>query len=175
MKKALLVIALVASSVALVAQDTKNPVSSTVKDIMSRQEKNLTAAAEEMPADKYGFKPTDQQISFGHLMMHSAESNNHLCALISDTPAPKTEELKDTDGKDKLVAALKASFDFCNSALAKVDDSKLGDTVELFGGRKGPRVAAMFSLTGGWADHYGAAAIYLRLNGLLPPTAQPKK
>jgi hypothetical protein len=175
MKKALVVIALVASSVALVAQDTKNPVSSTVKDIMARQQKNLTAAAEEMPADKYGFKPTDQQISFAHLMMHTTEANNVLCATISDSPAPKTEEVKETDGKDKLVAALKASFDFCNSALAKVDDSKLGDTVELFGGRKAPRAAAMFSLTGGWADHYGTAAIYLRLNGMLPPTAQPKK
>jgi len=82
--------------------------------------------------------------------------------------------LKETDGKDKLVEALKASFDFCNSTLAKVDDSKLGETVELFGGRKGPRVFAMFALTNDWADHYSAAAMYLRLNGMLPPTAQKK-
>jgi hypothetical protein len=30
-------------------------------------------------------------------------------------------------------------------------------------------------LSGGWADHYAAAAQYLRLNGILPPSAQPKK
>ena len=29
-------------------------------------------------------------------------------------------------------------------------------------------------LAADWADHYGASAIYLRLNGILPPTAQPK-
>ena len=30
-------------------------------------------------------------------------------------------------------------------------------------------------LTNDWADHYSSAAMHLRLNGLLPPTAQPKK
>jgi hypothetical protein len=56
-----------------------------------------------------------------------------------------------------------------------VDDSKLGDTVELGGGREGPRAFALIALTNDWADHYSAAAMYLRLNGLLPPTAQEKK
>ena len=73
------------------------------------------------------------------------------------------------------MAALKASFDFCTTALAKVDDSKLSDQVELFGGRKGPRAFALIALTNDWADHYSSAAMYLRLNGLLPPTAQPKQ
>ena len=63
----------------------------------------------------------------------------------------------------------------CSTALSKVDDSKLGDEVELFGGHKGPRAFALFALTNDWADHYSSAAMYLRLNGLLPPTAQPKK
>jgi hypothetical protein len=175
MKRVIILAALLASSATLFAQETKNPVSTVVKEILPRQQKNLVAAAEEMPADKYDFKPTPQQMTFGKLVMHIAESNNFLCAKISDAEEPKAEPLKETDGKDKLVAALKASFDFCNTTLAKVDDSKLGDTVELFGGRKGPRVFAMFALTNDWADHYSAAATYLRLNGMLPPTAQPKK
>jgi len=175
MKRAIVLAALLASSAVAFAQEVKNPVSTVVKESLPRQQKNLVAAAEEMPADKYDFKPTPQQMSFGKLVMHITESNNYLCAKISDTPAPKSEELKETDGKDKLVAALKASFDFCSTALAKVDDSKLGDTVELYGGRKGPRAFAMFALTNDWADHYSAAATYLRLNGMLPPTAQPKK
>jgi hypothetical protein len=40
---------------------------------------------------------------------------------------------------------------------------------------QGPRAMAVFFLAGGWSDHYGAAAQYLRLNGIVPPTAQPKK
>jgi uncharacterized damage-inducible protein DinB len=153
----------------------KNPVTSVVREILPRQQKNLVAAVEEMPADKFGFHPTEQQMTFGHLVLHIVESNNHLCSRIGDLPEVKATNLKEDDGKDKLVEALKASFEFCSTALAKVDDSKLGDEIELFGGRKGPRAFALIALTNDWADHYSSAAMYLRLNGLLPPTAQGKK
>ena len=154
---------------------TKDPITSVVKEILPRQQKNLVAAAEEMPADKYGYKPTAEQISFAHLVLHIAQSNNSLCSKIGDVPSPKQAELKETDGKDKLVGALKASFDFCSGALSKVDDSNLGDTIEGWNGRQAPRAFAVIALTNDWADHYGAAAMYLRLNGLLPPTAKAKK
>ena len=58
------------------------------------------------------------------------------------------------------------------AALAKADDSKLSDTVDLYGGHQGPRAFVFFALTNDWADHYSTAAMYLRLNGLLPPTAK---
>jgi hypothetical protein len=45
----------------------------------------------------------------------------------------------------------------------------------MFGGRHFPRAMAALGLASGWADHYAAAAQYLRLNGILPPSAQPKK
>ena len=175
MKRAITVVTLLVSSLTASAQQIKNPVTTVIKEIVPKQQKNLVAAVEEMPADKFGYKPTPQQMSFAHLVLHMTESNYVLCAKASDSPQPKHDELKDTDGKDKLLAALKSSFDFCNTALAKVDDSKLGDTIEARGGRKEPRAWALIALTNDWADHYGAAAMYLRLNGLSPPTAQPKK
>jgi len=173
MKRALCLVLLFAASA--FAQE-KNPVTSVVQQILPRQQKNLVAAVEEMPADKFSYKPTEQQMTFAHLVLHMVQSNNYLCSTIGALPEVKAAvPLKETDGKDKLVEALKASFDFCSTALAKVDDSKLADEVELFGGRKGSRAFALIALTNDWADHYSSAAMYLRLNGLLPPTAQPKK
>ena len=128
-----------------------------------------------MPADKFDFKSTSSQMSFGHLMVHVAESNNYLCAKISDTPPPKSAELTETSGKEKLVAALRSSFDFCGAALEKVEDSKLGDSIELFGGRSALRAFALIALTNDWADHYGAAAMYLRLNGFASPYRTAEK
>jgi len=128
-----------------------------------------------MPADKFSYKPTPDQIPFAHLVVHIAESNNSLCSKAADVPAPKVEEVKESQPKDQLLAAVKASYSFCSEALSKMDDSKLGDTVELFGGRQFPRAMAALGLASSWADHYGAAAMYLRLNGILPPSAQPKK
>ena len=149
-----------------------NPVSTTVKSQLTRFSKNMVAAAESMPADKYGFKPTPEMNTFGHLVMHIVQSNNLLCSKISGAAAPDAK-LADSDGKDKLVAGLKASFEFCSTALANVDDSKLSESMILFGNRPASRAAALIALSDGWNDHYGTQAIYLRLNGILPPTAQP--
>jgi len=171
-----LVLVMLIAVAAVRAQDTAapvaNPVSATVKSQLPRFSKNMVAAAEAMPADKYGFKPTPEMNSFGHLVMHIVQSNNLLCSKISGATAPDAK-LADTDGKDKLVAGLKASFEFCTTALANVDDSKLGESMILFGNRPASRAAALIALSDGWNDHYGTQAIYLRLNGILPPTAQP--
>ena len=175
MKRLLVFLLFWISSMTAMAQTAKNPVTDVVREILPRQEKNLVAAAEEMPADKFSYKPTPAQMTFAHLVMHIAESNNALCALAGDVSEPKTTALKESDGKDKLVAALKSSFEFCSTALAKAEDSRLGETIEAYGGRKAPRAFAWIALPSDWADHYSAAAMYLRLNGMLPPTAQPKK
>jgi len=152
-----------------------NPVSSAVRRIMERQSKNMVAAAEAMPAEKYGFKATPEQMTFGHLIIHTTETNNFLCSSVSGTPAPADAKLAETDPKDKLVGALKASAEYCTQALAKADDSKLSEEVPFFGDRKVSRATALIVITDAYADHYGLAAIYLRLNGIVPPTAQPKK
>jgi DinB family protein len=151
-----------------------NPVTSTVKSQLTRYAKNMVAAADLMPAEKYNFKPTPEMNTFGHLIMHIAQSNNILCSKISGAAAPDVK-LADTDAKDKLVAALKASFEYCTASLSNVDDSKLGEPMTLFGNRPASRAAALIALSDDWYDHYGTQAIYLRLNGILPPTAQPAK
>src|SRR5271156_1443870 len=181
MKSILLSLALLMTSpLAAVAQQTPappptlvaNPVATAVRSSLERQSKNLIAATDEMPADKFSYQPTPAQNSFGHLVMHMANSNFHLCAMISGVDAPKMDELRETDGKDKLSGALKASFDYCTQSLAKVDDSKLGEVVFTRGAITLTRASAMIALTNDFADHYSTAAMYLRLNGLLPPTAQ---
>ena len=67
-------------------------------------------------------------MSFARLVVHITESNNYFCAKVGDVPEPKAQELNETDGKDKLVAALKSSFDFCNTAMPKITDAALGET-----------------------------------------------
>lgn len=159
----------------LAAQEQANPVSTNLRSELQRSQKNLVAAAEEMPADKYGFKPTPAQMSFGQLVLHVAGSNEFMCATIAGTKAPQRAKLAPTASKDSLVARIKQSFDYCSTTLAAVDDAKLGEMVPFFGGRKISRGGAMMGLAGDWSDHYGAAAIYLRLNGILPPTARGSK
>lgn len=153
---------------------TKDPVASSLRTLLQRSQNNTVGAIEAMPADKFSYKPTADQMTFAHLAVHIIGFNNGFCAKAADVPAPKVEEPKESDSKDQLVAAVKASYGFCSDALGKMDDSKLGDTIDLFGGRQAPRAMAALILSSGWADHYAAAAMYLRLNGLVPPSAQKK-
>ena len=156
-------------------EQVKNPVSTALRSMLPRTRTNTLGAIEAMPADKFNYKPTAEQMTFAHLVVHMIGFNNSMCAKAADVPAPKVEEVKETDSKEKLLAAATASFDFCNEALEKMDDAKLGDSIELFGGHQGPRAMAALILASGWADHYSTAAMYLRLNGILPPSAQKKK
>ncbi len=157
------------------AAPVKDPVATSLRMLLPRSRNNILGAIGAMPADKFNYKPTPEQMSFAHLVVHIIGSNNGGCAKAADVAAPKIEEVKETDAKEKLLAAATASFDFCAEALGKMDDSKLGDSVELFGGHQFPRAMAALGLASGWADHYAAAAMYLRLNGILPPSAKPKK
>lgn len=163
-----------ATPAAKTSAPTKDPVASSLRMQLQRSQNNIVGAVEAMPADKFSYKPTADQMTFAHLVVHIVGSNNLFCSKAADVPAPKVDEPKETDSKDQLVAAVKASFSFCNEALGKMDDSKLGDDVELFGGRHFPRAMGALVLASSWADHYGAAAMYLRLNSILPPTAQMK-
>ncbi len=153
----------------------KDPVTASLKILLPRSRTNTLGAITAMPADKFSYKPTPDQSTFAHLVVHIVNSNRLLCSKAADVEAPKVDELKETDSKDKMVAAVTASFDFCNDALGKMDDSKLGDTLDIFGRGPMPRAVAALALASGWADHYAAAAQYLRLNGIVPPSAQPKK
>jgi uncharacterized damage-inducible protein DinB len=172
MKKVILIPALLLLAASAATAQTKNPVSSALRDILPGRQKNTIAAVEAMPADKFNYKPTPDQMTFGHLVAHMVEANYGLCSNAAAVTAPKVEEVKDTDAKDKLVAALKTSFDFCADALSKMDDSKLGEITSGMGGQQLSRARFALGIASNWADHYAEAAMYLRLNGVLPPTAK---
>ena len=82
-----LVFALCGVPLVSAAQDARNPVSDALRSQEQRRGKNLVEAAEDMPAEKYGFKPTAAQMSFGDVMVHLAEGNDYLCSAITGVTA----------------------------------------------------------------------------------------
>jgi hypothetical protein len=141
---ALLLLAASATAQTTHAQ-TKNPVSTALRDVLPGRQKETIAAVEAMPFDKFNYKPSADQRTFIQLVAHMAETNYFLCSKAAAVPVPKVEEGKGLDSKDKLAATLNASFDFCSAAVAKMDDSKLAETTEGFDGKQVTR--AWFTLT----------------------------
>ena len=48
-----------------------NPISNHLRSDLADSAKNMVAAADEMPADKYSYQPTPQQMTFAHLVVHA--------------------------------------------------------------------------------------------------------
>jgi hypothetical protein len=151
---------------------TTNPVVSSATEIFERQSKWLMAGADQMPADKYGYKPTADQMTFGWIVSHVAMANYGGCGSLSDMAVPADSKVTQTDPKDKLIPVLKASFDFCAKALAGMTDARLGEQTKFFGRAPVPRARMLIELTDDLEDHYSQMAAYLRLNGMTPPSAQ---
>jgi uncharacterized damage-inducible protein DinB len=146
---------------------------------------NLAEAFDSIPANKFDYKPTPAQLTIGHIAEHLANDNYFFCDQFGAMKGQRTAEetstpdsVKATWPKEKLVSQLKASFDFCEKAFAQLSDATLTDQVTMsYGGnsRQVPRVAMVLIHVQDMTDHYSQIANYMRLNGLLPPTALPRR
>lgn len=161
-----------------------NPITTVFRNRTMALHRNLAQAFDSIPESKFGYKPTPAQQSIGFIAQHLVNDNYFFCNNFGDMKG--TRAVKDTTTadslkakwpKDTLVAQLKASFAYCQSAYAQIDDTKLADQITLtFGGqsRPGTRVGMLLGHVVDMADHYSQLANYMRLNNILPPTALPR-
>jgi hypothetical protein len=170
----LVAICFVAPMIARAQDASANPLTASLRKQFDDYAKNLVATAEIMPAEKYSFKPTPENMTFGKTIGHIADVNNAICSKLFTAPATPFAKSSDADPKEKLVAGLKASMDYCGEQFSKMTDANLSEMVPFFGGRQINRMGAALAVVTDFADHYAGLSIHLRMNGLLPPTAQKK-
>lgn len=178
-------IAILTAPIALAAQDAappqlpSNAVLGSFRDFGGHYGGLLLAAFDSIPASKYSYRPTPSQQSVGFIAQHLENANYALCAGIGGMRAPAGNEdsladtVKSTWPKDTLVARLGASLRFCAGAFARVNDAQLTENVSL--GRSPrdsvTRVRALLFFTTDLAEHYSQIASYMRLMGMVPPSA----
>lgn len=161
-----------------------NPITSAFRGRITPLERNVAQAFDSIPERLFSYKPTPAQLTFGYIAQHLANDNYLFCNAFGAMKATRAEKdtttadsIKATWPKDTLVAKLKESFAFCQSAIAQLDDSKLGEQVTMTFGtttRVTTRAAMVLGHALDLADHYSQIANYMRLNGILPPTALPR-
>jgi len=148
-----------------------NRVSTFLRKTLAQRSKDITDAAAQMPADKYGFKAPPDDITFGYLTLHVADGNYLFCSFIGGVAAPQLPKLSESEPKQKLIDRMKASFNFCSTAFANLDDSRMSEVLTI-GEAKMSRSMAVLTLAGSWATHYDLQQKYLQLNGYATPTAK---
>lgn len=187
MRIRLISLAALALPMALAAQQPAgppvNPITTALKNSGARNARLLSQAFDSIPADKFGYKPTAAQLTFSQIAVHLEGANYGLCSLFGTAKRTMTardstaDSVRATWPKDTLVTRLKASFAFCDAAVATVDDSKLSDQIPVgppAAGRTQARAGLLLTYVTDLVDHYSQMANYMRLNGWLPPSALPR-
>jgi len=123
-----------------------------------------------MPADKYGYRPTDSVRSFALQMLHLADANNYfanIAAGISNSRPGGLEKMSNPT-KDSVVAVVNASYDFIISVLEKTGPSAWLEIAK--SGNQGyPKLIWYQKALEHQAHHRGQTTIYIRMLGIKPP------
>lgn len=130
----------------------------------------IVAAAEQMPEDKYSYQPTPEVRTFGQLLGHVANAGYMFCAPVRGEEAPAMPNAEELTSKAELVAAVKASFEYCDPAY-EVDAMKAGASLQFFGQPHTGLSVLAFNM-GHDFEHYGNIVTYMRMNGMVPPSSQ---
>jgi uncharacterized damage-inducible protein DinB len=131
----------------------------------------ITQAASEIPESTYAFRATPEVRSFGQLVGHVAGAQYLICGAAMGEPPRKEDDIEKTkSSKADLVAALKASNEYCAKAYTQTDKSAQGQT-KLFGENRTRLYALMLNATHD-GEHYGNMVTYMRLKGIVPPSSR---
>lgn len=155
-----------------------NPLSGEVRFMYSTIKNNLLKLADKMPADKYSYRPTPDVETFAQRLAHIAGANLYVCSGLNGERRPLAMSSKTS--KDDLVAALQESFAYCDKVLDGLTDANAMETVtSRLGGPFPPepmrtRLATLYNMIRHSNEMYGYMAVYLRLNGVVPPTSAPE-
>lgn len=153
----------------------------TLRSSLDRQlsgvEHEFVALAEAMPADKYGYAPTQGQFqgvrTFAQQVKHAAAVNYLVfSAMLGQKPPAGVESgPADLTSKDQIVRYLRDSFALGHRAIAGITAANASAVIRgPFGPDTRPALVAMD--VGHNFDHYGQCVEYLRDNGIVPPASR---
>ena len=130
----------------------------------------LVNAADAMPADKFGYKPTPAQRSYGEQIMHVVGADQSVVGMLGGkTPAPAINLKAAT--KAEVMTALRQSMDYWEVVLKEFTDQQLNERVA-GGGGSASRLRLVYMSIAHSLDIYGQMVVYLRLNGIVPPASR---
>lgn len=145
-----------------------------LRDWTSQRDMMMKIAAA-LPQDKFGYRPTPAQRTWGEQILHVAQANvNQMGRLAAKAPAPAIDMTLTSPAA--IMNALAASFDYGAAVLDEQTDATMVQAAGTtrFDGSMGPstKVRVVYYVIGHTWDIYGQMVVYLRLNGITPPASQ---
>jgi DinB superfamily len=147
-------------------------------------EKEILSTVDAMPADKFGFAPTDGEFkgvrTFGQMVKHLSATNHILAAaaLGEEPPADAGDEIgpENVRTKAEILTYLKGSFVHLDKAIEAIGETNIPVNASPISPLKRGEVTRSALIAESWLhayDHYGQLVEYLRMNGVVPPASRP--
>ena len=166
MKSTWMLLTALAAASAVYAQ---NPLSTELKGQYNGLKRDISNSADRMPDADYGFKPAATNTrTFGQLIGHIADIQTAVCAGAKGEQKRGNAESTKTSKAD-LVAALKESFDYCDSVVDSLTDATAVQMVKMFG-RDQSRLGTLYFDVIHNSEMYGEIVVYYRAKGMTPPS-----
>jgi len=154
------------------------------ESLLNLVEKEIISTVDAMPADKFGFAPTDGEFkgvrTFGQMVKHFSATNHILAAaaLGEEPPAEAGDELgpENVRTKAEIIAYLKGSFVHLDKAVEAIGQTNIPVNASPISPLKRGEVTRLALITETLLhayDHYGQLVEYLRMNGVVPPASRP--
>ena len=139
--------------------------------------RKLIAMAEDIPEDKYDYKPNPESRTFIAQLLHASASMYY----FTDTALGKKPRYPDDPKRDELqsrpqiVAFVKQCVQDGAEAIKSKGDKGMQEAVN----DGSPHLDRLYDVAYGLiehsGEHYGQLVVYYRINGLVPPESRPKK
>ena len=151
--------------------------SKAVLDSWNDVGRKLIAIAEDLPEDKYDYKPHADSRTFVGNLLHASASMYYFTDIAEGKKArfgddPKRDDLKT---KAQVVAFVKKCVEDGAELIKAKGDKGLNGEVAAGGPEKTRLYDLAYGLIEHSGEHYGQLVVYYRINGLVPPESRPKK
>ena len=139
--------------------------------------RKLIAMAEDMPEDKYDFKPNPAERGFAEQLLHASGANYYFINPVKGEKAPEGDPKRaDYKTKAQVVDFVKKSFADGAALIQSKGDSGLSDTfIDPFSKNQVRFSDYAWGFIEHSGEHYGQLVVYYRVAGLVPPESRPKK
>jgi hypothetical protein len=141
--------------------------------------RKLIAIAEDLPEDKYDYKPNPDSRTFRAVLLHVSASMYYFTDPAQDKKPRYADDPKPADLKIASKADLVAFVKQCVKDGADVIKAKGDKGMSQSVNAGGPRLNRVDDLAYGLiehsGEHYGNLVVYYRNNGMVPPESRPKK
>jgi len=137
--------------------------------------RRLIAMAEDIPEDKYDYKPKPEMRSWVQQLLHAAYGNYYFLGPATGKGTPQ-QDMPDGEFKTRaqVVAYVKKVYAEGAELIKSKGDAGMAQTMQM--GRRMWRFDALaYDLIAHANEHYGQIVVYYRMNGIVPPESRPRK